>query len=222
MNMENKNEFDFFSALETIIKEIEVNDDYDDNLILKKLIFYTSCEIASFFMDDIFLILKLKFSNFEDNKKYNKVMLDILYQILKQFSPFPYKAIVNLYETLSIGNFETESMIFFFRVLLTFYFTHQKIMIKDNDVSSLQQYEIQFKKYFNDGLKQMNELINVIPMIELNDDKEDKSIEKLFRIEYSDEKKAVILRPLKVKGYNNTSMTKSQDTFFLTTDGNNE
>lgn len=219
--MENKNEFDYFSFLQTIIKEIEVNDDYDNNLILKKLIFYTSCEIASIFMDDIFLISKLKFTNFEDNKKYNKVMLDILYQILKQFSPFQYKTIVNLYETLSIGNFEIESMIFFFRVLLTFYFTHQNIMIKDNNISNLQQYEIEFKKCFINGLKQMNELINVIPIIELNNDKEDKNIEILFRIEYNDEKKTITLRPLKVKGYNNTSMTKSQDTFFITTDIHN-
>ena len=56
----------------------------------------------------------------------------------------------------------------------------------------------------------------MIPLIELKNDTEDKAIEKIFRIGSNDEKTAVTLRPLKVKGYNNTSVNKTQEGFFLT------
>ena len=62
----------------------------------------------------------------------------------------------------------------------------------------------------------MKELLHVIHLIELNNDKEEKAIEKIFRIGSNDEKTAVTLRPLKVKDYNNTSVNKTQEGFFLT------
>ena len=213
--MDNKDNFDFYAYLQSISSEIETNDDYNIDIILKKIIFYSSCEIASLFMDDIFILSKTKFKSFDDNKKYNKVMLDILYQTLKQFSPFPFKSIVNLYETLAIGNFDTTSMVFYIKTILSFYFTHE-IVVKKIEITSIQQYESQFKKMFIEGYEKMKELLHVIPLIELNNDTEDKAIEKIFRIGSNDEKTAVTLRPLKVKGYNNTSVNKTQEGFFLT------
>ena len=73
--MDNKDNFDFYAYLQSISSEIETNDDYNIDIILKKIIFYSSCEIASLFMDDIFILSKTKFKSFDDNKKY-KFKLD--------------------------------------------------------------------------------------------------------------------------------------------------
>ena len=75
------------------------NDPELDNIIsitLKKIIFAIACELSSYFMDNVFLISKIKFQNFSDNKSFSKVLEDILYQIIKQINIFSFKAIINI------------------------------------------------------------------------------------------------------------------------------
>ena len=48
-----------------------------DNIVsitLKKIIYAIACELSSLFMDNVFLISKLKFQNFSDNKSFAKVL----------------------------------------------------------------------------------------------------------------------------------------------------
>ena len=91
------------------------NDPELDNIIsttLKKLIFAVACELSSYFMDNVFLISKIKFQNFSDNKSFSKVLEDILYQIIKQINIFSFRAIINIFETMRLGNFDKNSMAF--------------------------------------------------------------------------------------------------------------
>ena len=76
-----KNTFDFYKSLEKIINEMESEEEYNDIIILKKLLFTILCELSTFFLDNVFLISKLKFENFDDNKSYTNVLGDIVYQI---------------------------------------------------------------------------------------------------------------------------------------------
>ena len=94
-----KNTFDFYKSLEKIINEMESEEEYNDIIILKKLLFTILCELSTFFLDNVFLISKLKFENFDDNKSYSNVLGDIVYQIGKNFNTFQFRAIINLYET---------------------------------------------------------------------------------------------------------------------------
>ena len=68
-----KNTFDFYNYLEKIINEMESEEEYNDIIILKKLLFTILCELSTFFLDNVFLIAKLKFDNFGDNKSYSNV-----------------------------------------------------------------------------------------------------------------------------------------------------
>ena len=224
--------YDLYDNLRIVIEEIETDTNFDLNIILKKIIFLVSCDLSSLFLDDIFLISKLKFQAFTDSKKFNKVMLDILYQILKQFNMFQYKCIINLFETLSIGNYENESMIFFLKVLLTFYYMHQIVMRKIKyEEFSIEIYNKYFKEYFMDGMVQMKTLLSVIPIIEINQDKDDLLIFKVFRIDNEDTLEAktssriqtpTTLGPVKVKSYSQSKLSESmqfskeQDNFFMT------
>lgn len=222
--------YDLYDNLRIVIEEIETDTNFNLNITLKKLIFLVSCELSSLFLDDIFLISKLKFQAFSDTKKFNKVMLDILYQILKQFNTFQYKCIINLFETLSIGNYENESMIFFLKVLLTFYYMHQIVMRKlKNEEFTIEIYTNYFKEFFMEGMVQMKSLLSVIPIIEINQDKDDLLIFKIFRIEEDKEEiktsrvqTPTTLGPVKVKSYSKTKLSESmqlskeQDNFFMT------
>ncbi len=125
-----KNTFDFYNYLEKIINEMESEEEYNDIIILKKLLFTILCELSTFFLDNVFLIAKLKFDNFDDNKSYSNVLGDIVYQIGKNFNTFQFRAIINLYETMVLGGFEKDSLIFFIKVVLCFYFTHNKNLTK--------------------------------------------------------------------------------------------
>ena len=109
--------FDFYSKLKEIISQYEldldnldkkenqlgknVNVDLELNdiitITLKKIIFAISCELSSLFMDNVFLISKLKFQNFSDNKSFAKVLEDILYQIAKQINIFPLAMTFNMF-----------------------------------------------------------------------------------------------------------------------------
>ena len=128
MDNNDKNSFDFYTYLKKIINEMESEEEYNEIIILKKLLFIILCELSTFFLDNVFLISKLKFENFKDNKSYSNVLGDIIYQIGKNFNIFQLRVIINLYETLSLGGFEKESLIFFIKAVLCFYFTHQKAL----------------------------------------------------------------------------------------------
>ena len=212
-----KNTFDFYNCLGKIINEMESEEEYNDIIILKKLLFTTLCELSTFFLDNVFLISKLKFENFDDNKSYSNVLGDIVYQIGKNFNTFQFRAIINLYETLVLGGFEKDSLIFFIKVVLCFYFTHQKTLNKLSENYTIYQYENAFKANYFQGFKDMKSLLNVIPMIELGNSEDDDYLIQIFRINNDDNKnnplsKSVTsLPPIKQKGYNNTG-----DNFFQT------
>ena len=181
--------FDFYSKIKEIISQYESDldklDTKEESLIgqnantsleinniisitLKKIIFAICCELSSLFMDNVFLISKLKFQNFSDNKSFAKVLEDILYQIAKQLNIFIFKSIINIFETLRLGNFENDSMIFFIKIILTFYFVHMRIISEINSgIGDKDDYEINFKKNFDIGLNDMKEMIRLIPLVEL-------------------------------------------------------
>ena len=212
-----KNSFEFYNYLKKIINEMESEEEYNEIIILKKLLFTILCELSTFFLDNVFLISKLKFENFDDNKSYSNVLGDIVYQIGKNFNTFQFRAIINLYETLVLGGFEKDSLIFFIKVVLCFYFTHQKTLNKLSENYTIYQYENAFKANYFQGFKDMKSLLNVIPMIELGNSEDDDYLIQIFRINNGDNKnnplsKSVTsLPPIKQKGYNNTG-----DNFFQT------
>ena len=107
-----KNSFEFYNYLKKIINEMESEEEYNEIIILKKLLFTILCELSTFFLDNVFLISKLKFQNFSDNKSFAKVLEDILYQIAKQMNIFIFRSIINTFETMRLGNFDNNSMIF--------------------------------------------------------------------------------------------------------------
>ena len=165
--------FDFYSKIKEIISQYESDlDKIDseevtigknansqqkiDNIIsitLKKIIFSIACELSNIFMDNVFLISKLKFQNFSDNKSFAKVLEDILYQIAKQLNIFIFRAIINIFETLRLGNFDNNSMVFFIKILLTFYFVHTHILLDlENGIGINDEYEINFKKIMKKDL----------------------------------------------------------------------
>ena len=173
--------FDFYSKIKEIISQYESDldklDSKEESLLgqnannsleinniisitLKKIIFAICCELSSLFMDNVFLISKLKFQNFSDNKSFAKVLEDILYQIAKQLNIFIFKSIINIFETLRLGNFDNDSMIFFIKIILTFYFVHMRIISDINSgIGEKDDYEINFKKNFDKGLNDMKEMI---------------------------------------------------------------
>ena len=212
-----KNTFDFYKSLEKIINEMESEEEYNDIIILKKLLFTILCELSTFFLDNVFLISKLKFENFDDNKSYSNVLGDIVYQIGKNFNTFQFRAIINLYETMVLGGFEKDSLIFFIKVVLCFYFTHQKTLNKLSENYTIYQYENAFKANYFQGFKDMKSLLNVIPMVELGNSEDDDYLIQIFRINNDDNKNNPLsksvssLPPIKQKGYNNTG-----DNFFQT------
>ena len=212
-----KNSFEFYNYLKKIINEMESEEEYNEIIILKKLLFTILCELSTFFLDNVFLIAKLKFDNFDDNKSYSNVLGDIVYQIGKNFNTFQFRAIINLYETLVLGGFEKDSLIFFIKVVLCFYFTHQKTLNKLSENYTIYQYENAFKANYFQGFKDMKSLLNVIPMVELGNSEDDDYLIQIFRINNDDNKnnplsKSVAsLPPIKQKGYNTTG-----DNFFQT------
>ena len=212
-----KNTFDFYKSLEKIINEMESEEEYNDIIILKKLLFTILCELSTFFLDNVFLISKLKFENFDDNKSSSNVLGDIVYQIGKNFNTFQYRVIINLYETLILGGFEKDSLIFFIKVVLCFYFTHQKTLNKLSENYTIYQYENAFKANYFQGFKDMKSLLNVIPMVELGNSEDDDYLIQIFRINNDDNKNNPLIKsvaslpPIKQKGYNTTG-----DNFFQT------
>ena len=196
--------FDFYSKIKEIISQYEkaldeidskesisgktANSDKDLNdiisITLKKIIFAISCELSSLFMDNVFLISKLKFQNFSDNKSFAKVLEDILYQIAKQFNIFIFRAIINIFETMRLGNFDNNSMVFFIKIILTFYFVHNHILIDiEKGIGTKNSYEINFKKNYEKGFNDMQEMIKVIPLVELIMNEDEKIIYTILRIE---------------------------------------
>ena len=195
--------FDFYNKIKEIIAEYESNlDELDskqinnnentiedpelDNIIsitLKKLIFAISCELSSYFMDNVFLISKIKFQNFSDNKSFSKVLEDILYQIVKQINIFSFRAIINIFETMRLGNFEKNSMVFFIKILLTFYFVHTRVLMNLPEEATRGQYEVSFKKNYNKGFNDMKNMISLIPLVELIEIEDENLIFTILRIE---------------------------------------
>ena len=198
--------FDFYTRIKEIISEYESDlDKLDekqnnnnnnenniqeetelDNIIsltLKKLIFAVACELSSYFMDNVFLISKIKFQNFSDNKSFSKVLEDILYQIVKQINVFSFKSIINIFETMRLGNFEKNSMVFFFKILLTFYFVHTRSLINLPESVTKGQYEVIFKKNYDKGFNDMKSMISVIPLVELMENDDENLIWSIMRIE---------------------------------------
>ena len=198
--------FDFYTRIKEIISEYEsdldqldekqnkdnnnenkIQEDSElDNIIsltLKKLIFAVACELSSYFMDNVFLISKIKFQNFSDNKSFSKVLEDILYQIVKQINVFSFKSIINIFETMRLGNFEKNSMVFFFKILLTFYFVHTRSSINLPESVTKGQYEVIFKKNYDKGFNDMKSMISVIPLVELMENDDEKLIWSIMRIE---------------------------------------
>ena len=198
--------FDFYTRIKEIISEYEsdldkldekqnnnnnnennIQEDPElDNIIsltLKKLIFAVACELSSYFMDNVFLISKIKFQNFSDNKSFSKVLEDILYQIVKQINVFSFKSIINIFETMRLGNFEKNSMVFFFKILLTFYFVHTRSLINLPESVTKGQYEVIFKKNYDKGFNDMKSMISVIPLVELMENDDENLIWSIMRIE---------------------------------------
>ena len=197
--------FDFYTKIKEIISEYESELDELDikennnknnpnsiqepelkkiiEITLKKLMFAVACELSSYFMDNVFLISKIKFQNFSDNKSFSKVLEDILYQIVKQINIFPFRAIINIFETMRLGNFEKNSMVFFIKILLTFYFVHLRISINLPEGVTRGQYEVIFKKNYEKGLSDMKSMINLIPLVELIENEDENLIWSILRIE---------------------------------------
>ena len=217
--------FDFYTKLKEIISQYESDLDNLDNketqigknantenelndiisITLKKIIFAISCELSSLFMDNVFLISKLKFQNFSDNKSLAKVLEDILYQIAKQINIFPFRAIINIFETLRLGNFDNDSMIFFIKILLVFYFVHTHILINIEKNGMSEDYEINFKKNFEKGFNDMKEMIKLIPLVELIINEDENLIYTVMRIDDINEKiKEKKERPNTGNGIGNT------------------
>ena len=204
--------FDFYSKLKEIISEYEsdldkldsfesnanINNSNENNnqneikeneeitkivsLTLRKILFAVACELSSYFMDNVFLISKLKFQNFLDNKSFEKVLENILYKIVKQINIFSFRAIINLFETMQIGNFSNDNMIFFIKVLLTFYFGHTRTLIQLPEGANKYQYEAIFKKNYEKSLEDMKSLIKIIPLIELTQNDDENLIKTILRI----------------------------------------
>ena len=212
--------FDFYSKIKEIISQYESDlDKIDseevtigknansqqkiDNIItitLKKIIFSIACELSSIFMDNVFLISKLKFQNFSDNKSFAKVLEDILYQIAKQLNIFIVRAIINIFETLRLGNFDNNSMVFFIKILLTFYFVHTHILLDlENGIGVNEDYDINFKKNYEKGFNDMKEFIKVIPLVELIINEDENLIYTILRIEDINDKIKEKERPLSTK-----------------------
>ena len=217
--------FDFYSKIKEIISQYESDlDKIDseevtigknansqqkiDNIItitLKKIIFSIACELSSIFMDNVFLISKLKFQNFSDNKSFAKVLEDILYQIAKQLNIFIVRAIINIFETLRLGNFGNNSMVFFIKILLTFYFVHTHILLDlENGIGVNDEYEINFKKNYEKGFNDMKEFIKVIPLVELIINEDENLIYTILRIEDIKDKIKEKERPLSTKSGTST------------------
>ena len=217
--------FDFYSKIKEIISQYESDlDKIDseevtigknansqqkiDNIItitLKKIIFSIACELSSIFMDNVFLISKLKFQNFSDNKSFAKVLEDILYQIAKQLNIFIVRAIINIFETLRLGNFDNNSMVFFIKILLTFYFVHTHILLDlENGIGVNDEYEINFKKNYEKGFNDMKEFIKVIPLVEIIINEDENLIYTILRIEDINEKIKEKERPLSTKSGTST------------------
>ena len=219
--------FDFYSKIKEIISQYESDlDQIDseemtngknansqqkiDNIIsitLKKIIYAIACELSSLFMDNVFLISKLKFQNFSDNKSFAKVLEDILYQIAKQLNIFIFRAIINIFETMRLGNFDNNSMIFFLKIILTFYFVHTHILIDlENGTGNNLEYEINFKNNFEKGFNDMKQMINVIPLVELTINKDENLIYVILRIEDINDKIKEKERPLSTKSASSTGV----------------
>ena len=217
--------FDFYSKIKEIISQYESDlDKIDseevtigknvnsqqkiDNIIsitLKKIIFSIACELSSIFMDNVFLISKLKFQNFSDNKSFAKVLEDILYQIAKQLNIFIVRAIINIFETLRLGNFDNNSMVFFIKILLTFYFVHTHILLDlENGIGVNEDYDINFKKNYEKGFNDMKEFIKVIPLVELIINEDENLIYTILRIEDINDKIKEKERPLSTKSGTST------------------
>ena len=217
--------FDFYSKIKEIISQYESDlDKLDseevtigknansqqkiDNIIsitLKKIIFSIACELSSIFMDNVFLISKLKFQNFSDNKSFAKVLEDILYQIAKQLNIFIFRAIINIFETLRLGNFDNNSMVFFIKILLTFYFVHTHILLDlENGIGVNEDYDINFKKNYEKGFNDMKEFIKVIPLVELIINEDENLIYTILRIEDINDKINEKERPLSTKSGTST------------------
>ena len=140
-------------------------------------------------MDNVFLISKLKFKNFQDNKSFAKVLEDILYQISKQLNLFIFRSIINIFETMRLGHFDNDSMIFFIKILLTFYYTHMLVISNiEKDIGNKEKYDINFKNNFEQGFNDMKGMVQLIPLVELIINKDEELIYTVMRIDDIDNK----------------------------------
>ena len=147
--MDNKDNFDFYAYLQSISSEIETNDDYNIDIILKKIIFYSSCEIASLFMDDIFILSKTKFKSFDDNKKY--MIATILLASLFHYSALvffvllfvdPVKELRLLYIALLFGTYGLFFSGFDIKIIFPYlsYLTFLEYNLSDYSMSTAEVY----------------------------------------------------------------------------------
>ena len=84
---------------------------------------------------------------------------------------------------MRLGNFEKNSMVFFIKILLTFYFAHLRSSINLPEGVTRGQYEVIFKKNYEKGLSDMKSMINLIPLVELIENEDENIIYSILRIE---------------------------------------
>ena len=124
-------------------------------------------------------------------------MEGILYQIAKQLNIFIFRAKINIFETMPLVNFDKNYMIFFIKIILTFYFVHTHILIDlENVTGNNLEYEIGLGDNFGKGFNDMKQMIEVIPVVELIINKDENLIYVILRIEDINDKIKEKERPL--------------------------
>ena len=124
-------------------------------------------------------------------------MEGILYQIAKQLNIFIFRAKINIFETMPLVNFDKNYMIFYIKIILTFYFVHTHILIDlENVTGNNLEYEIGFGDNFGKGFNDMKQMIEVIPVVELIINKDENLIYVILRIEDINDKIKEKERPL--------------------------
>ena len=120
---------------------------------------------------------------------------------------FIFRVIINIFETMRLGNFDNNSMIFFIKIILTFYFVHTHILIDlESGTGNNLDYEINFKNNFEKGFNDMKEMLKVIPLVELTINKDENLIYVVLRIEDINDKIKEKERPLSTKSSSSTGV----------------
>ena len=98
---------------------------------------------------------------------------------------FIFRSIINTFETMRLGNFDNNSMIFFIKIILTFYFVHTHILIDlESGKGNNFDYEINFKNNFEKGFNDMKGMLKIIPLVELTINKDENLIYVVLRYFY--------------------------------------